>query len=82
MTNGSGERVSHLPLPKLYEASHGMCRVCATRWMEQVLISSGIEALNSHSASNIAAYDGRETEQSASLSLAAEFVEDLVNSLL
>jgi len=37
-----GERVSPSPLPKLYEASHGMCGICGTRWMEQVLGSQGI----------------------------------------
>jgi hypothetical protein len=33
----AGERVSNQPLPKLYEASHGMCGVCGALWMEQVL---------------------------------------------
>ncbi len=32
----AGERVSTQPLPKLYEASHGMCSVCGTLWIEQV----------------------------------------------
>ena len=32
-----GERLSTQPLPKLYEASHGMCGVCGALWMEQVL---------------------------------------------
>jgi hypothetical protein len=32
-----GERLSAQPLPKLYEASHGMCGVCGALWMEQVL---------------------------------------------
>ncbi|GCE10946.1 hypothetical protein [Tengunoibacter tsumagoiensis] len=34
-----GERLSPTPLPKLYEASHGICGVCGTQWMEQVLES-------------------------------------------
>ncbi len=33
----AGKRLSTQPLPKLYEASHGMCSVCGTLWMEQVL---------------------------------------------
>ncbi|MBA2396231.1 MAG: hypothetical protein H0V70_26190 [Ktedonobacteraceae bacterium] len=33
----AGECVSNQPLPKLYEASHGMCGVCGALWMEQVL---------------------------------------------
>ncbi len=37
LMNGTGERVSLLPQPKLYEASHGMCSICGTQWMEQVL---------------------------------------------
>lgn len=37
-----GERVSLAPLPKSYEASHGICEVCGALWMEQVLISQGI----------------------------------------
>jgi hypothetical protein len=32
-----GERLSTQPLPKLYEASHGMCGVCGALWLEQVL---------------------------------------------
>ena len=30
-----GERVSQRPLPKLYEATHGMCSECGTLWMER-----------------------------------------------
>jgi hypothetical protein len=32
-----GERISLLPLPKRYDATHGICIVCGTRWMEQAL---------------------------------------------
>jgi hypothetical protein len=32
-----GERISPTPLPKLYEATHGMCGVCGALWIEQVL---------------------------------------------
>ena len=32
-----GERISQHSLPKLYEASHGMCSVCGSLWMEQAL---------------------------------------------
>ena len=35
-----GERLSTQPLPKLYEASHGMCGVCGALWMEQVLMQA------------------------------------------
>jgi hypothetical protein len=35
----AGERLSVQPLPKLYEASHGMCGACGTLWMEQVFDS-------------------------------------------
>lgn len=33
----TGERISTAPLPKLYEATHGMCGVCGALWMEQAL---------------------------------------------
>ena len=29
----TGERLSSSPLPKLYEASHGICCVCGAMWM-------------------------------------------------
>lgn len=38
-----GERMSQSPLPKLYEASHGICGVCGTLWMEQVLGTQGTQ---------------------------------------
>ena len=37
LIDGAGERISPTPLPKLYEASHGICGVCGTLWMEQVM---------------------------------------------
>lgn len=39
MINGLGERISLAPLPKLYEASHGICCVCGTLWIEQALVT-------------------------------------------
>jgi hypothetical protein len=36
LINHVGERLSTQPLPKLYEATHGMCSVCGALWMEQV----------------------------------------------
>lgn len=38
-----GERISALPFPKLYDASHGMCGECGVLWMEQVLESLEIQ---------------------------------------
>jgi hypothetical protein len=35
--NQRGERISLQPVPKIYEATHGMCRVCGLHWLEQVL---------------------------------------------
>ena len=32
-----GEPLSTKPLPKDYEATHGMCRECAIAWLEAVL---------------------------------------------
>jgi hypothetical protein len=37
LINSAGERLSPLPLPKLYEASHGICGICGIQWMEQVI---------------------------------------------
>lgn len=33
----TGERVSSSPLPKLYEASHGICTVCGMMWMARAI---------------------------------------------
>lgn len=41
LIDSAGERVSLLPLPKLYEASHGMCGVCGTLLMEQAKQTPG-----------------------------------------
>ena len=38
-----GERISSLPLPKLYEASHGICSVCGTIWLTQAIDPSNID---------------------------------------
>ena len=35
LMNSAGEHLSPQPLPKLYDATHGICGVCGTRWMEQ-----------------------------------------------
>lgn len=32
-----GIRLSSSPVPKTYEASHGMCKVCGDIWLEEVL---------------------------------------------
>lgn len=32
-----GGRISSAPLPKLYEASHGICHECGASWMDQVV---------------------------------------------
>ena len=37
LINSAGERLSSFPVPKLYEASHGICGVCGMQWMEQVI---------------------------------------------
>ncbi len=40
LIDGAGMRISQQPLPKLYEASHGMCSVCGGLWMGQALGSA------------------------------------------
>ena len=37
LIDDNGERISLLPLPKLYDASHGMCGICGRSWMEEVM---------------------------------------------
>ena len=36
LINSVGERTSLLPVPKIYEATHGICQVCGTMWLEAV----------------------------------------------
>lgn len=36
LINSQGEPISTFPLPKLYEATHGMCQSCGLLWMEAV----------------------------------------------
>ena len=36
LIDSEGERLSLQPVPKLYEASHGICGVCGVQWMEQI----------------------------------------------
>ena len=33
LINSTGERQTSSPLPKIYEASHGICRVCGETWL-------------------------------------------------
>lgn len=37
LIDSEGERISPTGLPKLYEATHGICSMCGIEWMEQVL---------------------------------------------
>ncbi len=37
LMNNDGEHLSPAPLPKIYEATHGICGVCGMRWMEQAM---------------------------------------------
>ncbi len=41
LIDGAGARISQQPLPKLYEASHGICSACGWLWMDQVSGSAG-----------------------------------------
>jgi hypothetical protein len=36
LTNTQGEPISRFAMPKLYEATHVMCRSCGLIWMEAV----------------------------------------------
>ncbi len=37
LINNAGERLSLSPLPKMYNASHGICDICGSQWIEQAL---------------------------------------------
>ncbi len=34
-----------LPVPKIYEATHGICRVCSVLWLESVGKETGASAM-------------------------------------
>jgi hypothetical protein len=40
-----GERISSIPVPKIYEASHGMCRTCGNLWLEQAMQEPQLQAV-------------------------------------
>ncbi len=35
--NSVGEPTSLKPVPKMYEASHGMCRTCGILWLQKAI---------------------------------------------
>jgi hypothetical protein len=39
--DSGGVRISSLPVPKIYAASHGMCQVGGALWLEKVLEADG-----------------------------------------
>ena len=41
LMNQQGERISLQRVPKIYEATHGICRACGMIWLEQVLLDTG-----------------------------------------
>lgn len=41
LINSQSEPISTFPLPKLYEATHGMCQSCGLLWMEAVEKQNG-----------------------------------------
>ena len=46
LINSAGELISVMPLPKLYEASHGICSACGASWIEDVLVAENQQARN------------------------------------
>lgn len=36
LMNDDGERISQHPIPKQYNATHGMCCICGALWLEQM----------------------------------------------
>jgi hypothetical protein len=45
LMNNIGERISSLPVPKIYEASHGMCKTCGNLWLEQAMQEPQLQAV-------------------------------------
>jgi hypothetical protein len=41
LINSTGEHITLAPVPKVYEASHGICDVCSALWLEAVGESIG-----------------------------------------
>lgn len=41
--NKFGEHLSQCPVPKEYNATHGMCLPCAVLWLKQAMVESGDE---------------------------------------
>jgi hypothetical protein len=41
LIDGMGEHISPMPVPKIYEASHGMCQACGNSWLAAVEESYG-----------------------------------------
>jgi hypothetical protein len=37
LISDANQPISSLPLPKLYEATHGMCCECGARWVEEMM---------------------------------------------
>jgi hypothetical protein len=46
LMNNAGEHLSPTPLPKLYDATHGICGVCGMRWMEQAMGSQDVTSIS------------------------------------
>lgn len=45
LMNKIGEPISSLPVPKIYEASHGMCKSCGSLWLEQAIQDKQLQAV-------------------------------------
>ena len=41
LMDSGGMRISSMPVPKIYAASHGMCQVCGALWLEDALAADG-----------------------------------------
>ncbi len=63
LIDGAGERISPTPLPKLYEASHGICSVCGMLWIAQAGDSSEIQAIQNMQAAQKAMMQKDESER-------------------
>jgi hypothetical protein len=45
LINNVGERLSLQPVPKSYDATHGMCRICGAVWLGKAVNAEQLQAL-------------------------------------
>lgn len=73
LINSAGERLSSRPVPKLYEASHGICDICGVQWMKQVVAADSAQSTSQRHM--VDAMDGKESKILQELGCPEEIVQ-------